>query len=156
MDRSIIEGNPHAVIEGMIIGAYAIGATVGYVYIRAEYPLAVERLHRALKHARERGFLGENLFGTDYSLKIKVKLGAGAFVCGEETALIASIEGERGMPRAKPPFPANKGLWESQLSLTMSKPLPISRRLSIRVPTGTPPSVQRKVRAPRLLLSPEK
>jgi NADH:ubiquinone oxidoreductase subunit F (NADH-binding)/(2Fe-2S) ferredoxin len=111
MDRSIIEGNPHAVIEGMIIRAYAIGATVGYVYIRAEYPLAVERLHRALKHARERGYLGENLFGTDYSLKIKVKLGAGAFVCGEETALIASIEGERGMPRAKPPFPANKGLW---------------------------------------------
>ena len=111
MDRSVVEGNPHAMIEGMIIGAYAIGATVGYVYIRAEYPLAVDRLHLALKEAKEKGFLGEKLFGTDFNLKIKVKLGAGAFVCGEETALIASIEGERGMPRAKPPFPANKGLW---------------------------------------------
>ncbi|PHR28129.1 MAG: NADH-quinone oxidoreductase subunit NuoF [Desulfotalea sp.] len=111
MDRSVVEGNPHAVLEGMIIGAYAIGASIGYVYIRAEYPLAVERLHMAIKDANERGFLGKNLFGSDFNLKIKVKLGAGAFVCGEETALIASIEGERGMPRAKPPFPANKGLW---------------------------------------------
>lgn len=111
MDRSVIEGNPHAVIEGMIIGAYAIGSSLGYVYIRAEYPLAVDRLHTALNAAREQGYLGEKLFGTDFSFDIKVKLGAGAFVCGEETALIASIEGERGMPRAKPPFPANKGLW---------------------------------------------
>lgn len=111
MDRSIVEGNPHAVLEGMIIGAYAIGASIGYVYIRAEYPLAVERLHKAIHDAKERGYLGDKLFGTDFNLKIKVKLGAGAFVCGEETALIASIEGERGMPRAKPPFPANKGLW---------------------------------------------
>lgn len=111
MDRSVIEGNPHAVIEGMIIGGYAIGASTGYIYIRAEYPLAVDRLHTALNAAREHGYLGENIFGTDYSFDIKVKLGAGAFVCGEETALIASIEGDRGMPRAKPPFPANKGLW---------------------------------------------
>jgi len=111
MDRSVIEGNPHAVIEGMIIGAYAIGSSLGYVYIRAEYPLAVDRLKTALTAAREKGYLGEKLFGTDFSFDIKVKLGAGAFVCGEETALIASIEGERGMPRAKPPFPANKGLW---------------------------------------------
>ena len=111
MDRSVVEGNPHAVIEGMIIGAYAIGASIGYVYIRAEYPLAVDRLRIALKAAEAQGYLGKNLFGTDFNLKIKVKLGAGAFVCGEETALIASIEGERGMPRAKPPFPANKGLW---------------------------------------------
>jgi NADH-quinone oxidoreductase subunit F len=111
MDRSVIEGNPHAVLEGMIIGAYAIGATHGYVYIRAEYPLAVNRLYIALDHAREKGFLGKGLFGTSFDFDIKVKLGAGAFVCGEETALIASIEGERGMPRAKPPFPANKGLW---------------------------------------------
>ena len=111
MDRSIIEGNPHAVLEGMLIGAYAIGATLGYVYIRAEYPLAVERLRCALRQAEERGYLGENLFGGPFSLRIKVKLGAGAFVCGEETALIASIEGERGMPRAKPPFPAQQGLW---------------------------------------------
>jgi len=111
MDRSVVEGNPHAVIEGMIVNAYAIGASIGYVYIRAEYPLAVNRLHKALKDAKEKGYLGEKLFGTDFNFKIKVKLGAGAFVCGEETALIASIEGERGMPRAKPPFPANKGLW---------------------------------------------
>ena len=111
MDRSVVEGNPHAVIEGMIIGAYAIGASHGYVYIRAEYPLAVNRLNMALEQAKEKGFLGKNLFGTSFDFDIKVKLGAGAFVCGEETALIASIEGERGMPRAKPPFPANKGLW---------------------------------------------
>jgi NADH:ubiquinone oxidoreductase subunit F (NADH-binding)/NAD-dependent dihydropyrimidine dehydrogenase PreA subunit/(2Fe-2S) ferredoxin len=111
MDRSVVEGNPHAVIEGMIIGAYAIGAPYGYVYIRAEYPLAVERLHLALKQAQERGFLGKNILGKDFNFKIKVKLGAGAFVCGEETALIASIEGKRGTPRAKPPFPVQKGLW---------------------------------------------
>jgi len=111
MDRSVVEGNPHAVVEGMIITAYAIGATRGYVYIRAEYPLAVHRLRIALDQAREKGFLGEKLFGGSFEFDIKIKLGAGAFVCGEETALIASIEGERGMPRAKPPFPANKGLW---------------------------------------------
>ncbi len=111
MDRSIVEGNPHAVIEGMIIGAYAIGASLGYVYIRAEYPLAVDRLRIALQQAKEKGFLGDTVCGTPFSFELKVKLGAGAFVCGEETALIASIEGERGMPRAKPPFPANKGLW---------------------------------------------
>jgi NADH:ubiquinone oxidoreductase subunit F (NADH-binding)/(2Fe-2S) ferredoxin len=111
MDRSVVEGNPHAVIEGMIIGAYAIGAPYGYVYIRAEYPLAVERLHLALKQAQERGFLGKNILGKSFNFKVKVKLGAGAFVCGEETALIASIEGKRGTPRAKPPFPVQKGLW---------------------------------------------
>jgi NADH-quinone oxidoreductase subunit F len=111
MDRSVVEGNPHAVVEGMIITAYAIGATRGYVYIRAEYPLAVHRLRIALDQAREKGFLGEKLFGGSFEFDIKIKLGAGAFVCGEETALIASIEGERGMPRAKPPVPANKGLW---------------------------------------------
>jgi len=112
MDRAVIEGNPHSVIEGMIIGAYAICAHHGYVYIRAEYPLAVERLKRALTQARERGFLGNRLFGSNFDFDIKVKLGAGAFVCGEETALIASIEGQRGMPRPKPPFPVNKGLWQ--------------------------------------------
>ncbi len=111
MDRSVIEGNPHAVIEGMIIGAYSIGASKGYVYIRAEYPLAVERLRRALTQAREKKYLSDNILGTDFHFDIKVKLGAGAFVCGEETALIASIEGQRGMPRAKPPFPVQKGLW---------------------------------------------
>jgi NADH:ubiquinone oxidoreductase subunit F (NADH-binding)/(2Fe-2S) ferredoxin/NAD-dependent dihydropyrimidine dehydrogenase PreA subunit len=111
MDRSVIEGNPHAVIEGMTIGAYAIGADKGYVYIRAEYPLAVERLKKALVQARKQKFLGKNILGQKFSFDIKIKLGAGAFVCGEETALIASIEGQRGMPRAKPPFPVFKGLW---------------------------------------------
>lgn len=111
MDRSVIEGNPHAVIEGIIIAAYAAGADKGYVYIRAEYPLAVERLDKALKQARSRKFLGKNILGKKFNFDIKVKLGAGAFVCGEETALIASIEGQRGMPRAKPPFPVYKGLW---------------------------------------------
>jgi len=112
MDRAVIEGNPHAVIEGMIIGAYAIGAHHGYVYIRAEYPLAVERLKLALDKARRRRFLGSKIFGTPFDFDITIKLGAGAFVCGEETALIASIEGLRGMPRAKPPFPVHKGLWQ--------------------------------------------
>jgi NADH:ubiquinone oxidoreductase subunit F (NADH-binding)/(2Fe-2S) ferredoxin len=111
MDRSVLEGNPHSVMEGMIIGAYAIGAGEGYVYVRAEYPLAVYRLKKAISQARERGFLGNNIFGGDFSFDIKIKLGAGAFVCGEETALIASIEGRRGMPRAKPPFPVDSGLW---------------------------------------------
>jgi NADH-quinone oxidoreductase subunit F len=111
MDRSVLEGNPHSVIEGMIIGAYAIGAEEGYVYVRAEYPLAVSRLKKALYQAQEKGFLGKNIFGKEFSFTVKIKLGAGAFVCGEETALIASIEGRRGMPRARPPFPVDSGLW---------------------------------------------
>jgi NADH:ubiquinone oxidoreductase subunit F (NADH-binding)/(2Fe-2S) ferredoxin/Pyruvate/2-oxoacid:ferredoxin oxidoreductase delta subunit len=111
MDRAVLEGNPHSVIEGLIIGAYAIGAEEGYVYIRAEYPLAVERLKEALSQAKRKGFLGKNIFGKGFSSDVKIKLGAGAFVCGEETALIASIEGKRGMPRAKPPFPVDSGLW---------------------------------------------
>lgn len=111
MDRAVIEGNPHSVVEGMIIGAYAIGSDSGYVYIRAEYPLAVERLKIALKQAREKNLLGNNIMGTGFNFDIKIKLGAGAFVCGEETALIASIEGGRGMPRARPPFPVESGLW---------------------------------------------
>ena len=111
MDRSVMEGNPHAVIEGMVIAAYSVGASEGYVYIRAEYPLAVDRLRIALDAAGQRGYLGKNILGSGLDFHIKVKLGAGAFVCGEETALIASIEGERGMPRAKPPFPVTSGLW---------------------------------------------
>ena len=113
MDRSVLEGDPHSVIEGMIIGGYAIGATNGVIYCRAEYPLAIKRLNIALEQARENSFLGENASGIDgFSFDIYVKEGAGAFVCGEETALIASIEGERGMPRKRPPFPAEKGLWK--------------------------------------------
>lgn len=111
MDRAVLEGNPHAVIEGIIIGAYSIGADNGYVYIRAEYPLAVERLENAIKQARERNLLGKDILGTKINFDIRLQLGAGAFVCGEETALIASIEGQRGMPRAKPPFPVYSGLW---------------------------------------------
>ena len=111
MDRAVIEGDPHALIEGMMIGAYAIGADEGIVYVRAEYPLAILRLEYALRQARERGLLGENIFGSKFSFDIRIKAGAGAFVCGEETALIASLEGERGMPRLKPPFPAQKGYW---------------------------------------------
>ena len=112
MDRAVLEGDPHSVIEAMEIGGYAIGANQGYVYVRAEYPLAVERLENAIKQAYEYGLLGKNIFGTDFSFDLEVRLGAGAFVCGEETALMASIEGERGMPRNKPPFPANCGLWK--------------------------------------------
>ena len=111
MDRSFIEGDPHCLIEGMIISAYAIGATQGYVYIRAEYPIAIERLKLALEQAYQYGFLGKNLFGTNYSFDLEIRIGAGAFVCGEETALLASIEGLRGEPRQKPPFPFQKGLF---------------------------------------------
>jgi NADH:ubiquinone oxidoreductase subunit F (NADH-binding)/(2Fe-2S) ferredoxin/Pyruvate/2-oxoacid:ferredoxin oxidoreductase delta subunit len=111
MDRSVLEGNPHVVIEGMTIAAFAIGAHAGYVYVRAEYPFAVERLRAALAQARERGLLGESILGTDFAFDVTIAEGAGAFVCGEETALIASIEGKRGMPRTRPPFPAVSGLW---------------------------------------------
>ena len=111
MDRSILEGDPHAVIEGMLIGAYAMGANEGYIYCRAEYPLAIKHLNTAIAQAEEYGLLGQNILGTDFSFDLHVKEGAGAFVCGEETALMGSIEGQRGMPRPKPPFPAVSGLW---------------------------------------------
>ncbi|HEO63678.1 MAG TPA: NADH-quinone oxidoreductase subunit NuoF [Candidatus Omnitrophica bacterium] len=111
MDRSILEGDPHSVIEGMIISGYAVGAQQGYIYCRAEYPLAIKRINTALEQARSRGFLGQKIFGSGFSFEIMVKEGAGAFVCGEETALVASIEGERGMPVSRPPFPAQEGLW---------------------------------------------
>jgi NADH-quinone oxidoreductase subunit F len=111
MDRSVLESDPHAVLEGMAIGAFAIGADHGYIYVRAEYPKAIERLLIAIAQAEERGLLGEKIQGTDVSFQVRLKEGAGAFVCGEETALIGSIEGKRGMPRVRPPFPATKGLW---------------------------------------------
>ncbi|MDR2541864.1 MAG: SLBB domain-containing protein, partial [Treponema sp.] len=111
MDRSILEGDPHSVIEGIIIGGYAIGATEGYIYIRAEYPVAIRRLKIAIKQAQEHGFLGDNILGTGLKFHLQIKEGAGAFVCGEETALIESIEGHRGMPRIRPPFPAERGLF---------------------------------------------
>ena len=111
MDRSVMEGDPHKLLEGMAIAAFAIGADEGYIYVRAEYPLAIKRLRKAIKEAEERHYLGKNIMGTDFSFELHIKEGAGAFVCGEESALIASIEGERGMPRPKPPFPANCGLF---------------------------------------------
>lgn len=112
MDRSVLEGDPHSVLEGMMIAGYTIGANEAYIYIRAEYPMAVRTLITALTNCEEKGYLGENIFGSDFSFNIKIKEGAGAFVCGEETALIASIEGKRGSPRIRPPFPARKGLWD--------------------------------------------
>jgi NADH-quinone oxidoreductase subunit F len=118
MDRSVLEGDPHSVLEGMIIGAYSIGASFGYIYCRAEYPLAVKRLNIAIGQARERGYLGTDILGIEgFNFDIAVKEGAGAFVCGEETALIASIEGERGMPRKRPPFPAVSGLWRKPTNI---------------------------------------
>lgn len=111
MDRSVLEGDPHSVLEGMIVAAYAIGASEAYIYCRAEYPLAIKRLKNAIAQCEQRGYLGKNIFGSGFDFTIKIKEGAGAFVCGEETALMASIEGKRGVPRIRPPFPANKGLW---------------------------------------------
>ena len=111
MDRAVIEGDPHNLIEGMLIGAYAIGADEAVVYVRAEYPLAIQRLENAIEQAKAKGYLGKNILGTDFSCEMRIKAGAGAFVCGEETALIESLEGQRGMPRLKPPFPAQSGYW---------------------------------------------
>jgi len=123
MDRSMMEGDPHSVIEGMVIAAYAIGATEGYIYIRAEYPLAVKRVLLAIRGAETKGFLGDNILGSDFSFHLHIKEGAGAFVCGEETALMASIEGKRGMPRPRPPFPAQSGLWGKPTNINNVKTL---------------------------------
>ncbi len=117
MDRSVLEGDPHSVLEGMIIGGYAIGSSQGYIYVRAEYPLAIIRLEKAIEQAKEKGFLGENILDSGFSFDISLKKGAGAFVCGEETALMHSIEGKRGMPTLKPPFPANSGLWRKPTNI---------------------------------------
>lgn len=117
MDRSVLEGDPHAVIEGMLIAGYAIGANDGVVYVRAEYPLAIKRLKVAIAQAEEYGILGHNIFGSGFNFHLKIKAGAGAFVCGEETALMASVEGKRGMPRVRPPFPAVRGLWDKPTNI---------------------------------------
>jgi len=111
MDRSILEGDPHCVIEAMMIAGYSVGANKGYIYVRAEYPIAVHRFQTAINQAKKYGILGKNIFGTDFEFDLEIRLGAGAFVCGEETALLESIEGKSGRPRLKPPFPANAGLW---------------------------------------------
>jgi NADH-quinone oxidoreductase subunit F len=123
MDRSTLEGDPHTVIEGMIIAAYAIGASEGYIYCRAEYPLAIKRLRIAISQSEQRGFLGNNVMGSSFNFNVHVKEGAGAFVCGEETALMASIEGSRGMPRPRPPFPAQSGLWGKPTNINNVKTL---------------------------------
>ncbi|MDY0018418.1 MAG: NADH-ubiquinone oxidoreductase-F iron-sulfur binding region domain-containing protein [Anaerolineae bacterium] len=117
MNRRVLEGDPHAVIEGMIIAAYAIGAQQGYFYVRAEYPIAIRTLRVALQQAREYGLLGENILGSGFNFDLEIRMGAGAFVCGEETALMQSIEGDRGMPRTRPPFPAASGLWKSPTNI---------------------------------------
>jgi len=117
MDRSVLEGDPHLLLEGMAIAGYAIGADEGYIYVRAEYPLAIKRLKKAIEDAKILGLLGENIFNSGFSFNLKIKEGAGAFVCGEETALIHSIEGKRGMPRPRPPFPAISGLWEKPTNI---------------------------------------
>jgi NADH-quinone oxidoreductase subunit F len=117
MDRSVLEGDPHSLLEGMTIGGFAMGANEGVIYVRAEYPLAVSRLEIAIEQSRKKGFLGKNILGSGYDFDIRIKAGAGAFVCGEETALIASLEGERGMPRLKPPFPAEKGFWQQPTNI---------------------------------------
>jgi NADP-reducing hydrogenase subunit HndC len=132
MDRSILEGDPHSVIEGMIIAGYAIGATEGILYIRAEYPLAIERVEQAIRQAKRSGLLGQNILGTDFSFDLEVRLGAGAFVCGEETALIQSIEGKRGTPIPRPPYPSERGLWNSPTAInnveTLANVAPIIER----------------------------
>lgn len=132
MDRSVLESDPHRVLEGMAIAAYAVGASQGYVYVRAEYPLAIQRLQNAIKQARRSHFLGNDICGTTFSFNIDVRLGAGAFVCGEETALIASVEGRRGNPRPRPPYPAESGLWDCPTLInnveTLASIAPIIRR----------------------------
>ncbi|MDW7668731.1 MAG: NADH-quinone oxidoreductase subunit NuoF [Bacillota bacterium] len=117
MDRSVLEGDPHRIIEGMLIGGYAMGASEGIIYCRAEYPLAIERLEKAMAQAKENSYLGKNILGTDFTFNLRIKKGAGAFVCGEETALIESLEGKRGMPRLKPPFPAQSGYWREPTNI---------------------------------------
>jgi len=132
MDRSILEGDPHSVIEGMAIAAYAIGAEIGYVYCRAEYPLAITHLKNAISQAMEYGLLGENILGSEFTFHLHIKEGAGAFVCGEETALIASIEGRRGEPRPRPPFPAVSGLWQKPSNVNNVKSYAIAPQIILK------------------------
>lgn len=150
MDRSILEGDPHSIIEGMAIGAYAIGSSIGYVYVRAEYPLAIERLQIAIDQAQEFGLIGNNILGTGFNFDLEIRKGSGAFVCGEETALITSIEGNRGEPRPRPPFPAEKGLWNKPTVLnnveTFSNiPLLITKGGAQFAETGTEKSKGTKI-----------
>jgi (2Fe-2S) ferredoxin len=144
MDRSLLEGDPHAILEGMLVAGYAIGASQGYVYVRAEYPLAVERLEVAIRQAREWGLLGPNVMGTPFAFDVEIRIGAGAFVCGEETALMHSVEGKRGEPSQKPPFPFEKGSSASRRSYRTSRPSRTSRSSSAAAAPGSPRSAPRK------------
>jgi len=150
MDRSVLEGDPHSVIEGMVIAAFTVGANKGYFYIRAEYPLAVERIRKAIAQSYEAGLLGKNILGTSFSFDVDIRLGAGAFVCGEETALLASIEGRRGTPRPRPPYPSVKGLWDkptiiNNVETLANIPVVISKGGAWFATIGTPTSKGTKV-----------
>ena len=149
MDRSVLEGDPHAVLEGMIICGRAIGSDFGYIYCRAEYPLAVRRLNMAIDAAREKGYLGENILESGFDFDVKIRQGAGAFVCGEETALFASIEGKRGMPRIRPPFPAEKGLWQKPTNNNNVETYANVAWIIDRGQQPTPPLGPRKAKEPR-------
>ena len=146
MDRSVLEGDPHTILEAMTIAGYAVGAHQGYIYVRAEYPIAVKRLETAIRQAKEYGLLGKNIFDSGFDFDLELRLGAGAFVCGEETALMRSIEGHRGEPKTRPPFPAVKGLFDRP---TTWRPTPTSPGFSTTAPRPTPPSAPRPARAPR-------
>ena len=149
MDRSVLEGDPHAVIEGMLIGSLAIGAHEGYIYVRSEYPLAVSTITHAIQQAEEGGLLGDDIFGSGHSLRIKVRRGAGAFVCGEETSLIASIEGYAGEPRPRPPFPAVKGLWGKPTVINNVKTWASLGPILSRARSGMPRKAPSGTAAPR-------
>ncbi len=149
MDRSVLEGDPHAVIEGMLIGSLAVGAHEGYIYVRSEYPLAVSTITHAIRQAEEGGLLGDDIFGSGHALRIKVRRGAGAFVCGEETSLIASIEGYAGEPRPRPPFPAVKGLWGKPTVINNVKTWPAWARSSAAARRGMPRKAPSGTAAPR-------
>jgi (2Fe-2S) ferredoxin len=154
MDRSTLEGDPHTVLEAMIIAGYAIGAHQGYIYIRAEYPLAVARLKQAIAAASEAGLLGDDILGSGFAFDIELRLGAGAFVCGEETALLASIEGKRGMPRPRPPYPAVSGLWGKPTSTNNVETFANIPPIILQGAEWLPPSAPRSPRAPRSSPSP--
>lgn len=155
MDRSVMEGDPHRMIEGMMLAAYAVQAQEGYIYVRAEYPLAVRRLQIAIAQAEEKGLLGENILGTGFSFKLHINRGAGAFVCGEGSALTASIEGKRGMPRVKPPRTVEQGLWEKPTVLNNVETYANIPMIIKTEQTGTAVSVHRKAQERKRLPLPE-
>lgn len=151
MDRSVMEGDPHRMIEGMMLAAYAVQAQEGYIYVRAEYPLAVRRLQIAIAQAEEKGLLGDNILGTGFSFRLHINRGAGAFVCGEGSALTASIEGKRGMPRVKPPRTVEQGLWGKPTVLNNVETYANVPMIIKNAQAGTAVSVHRKAREPRHL-----